>query len=403
MDYLLILISSTIFYFSLRELIKKNRVQLLLPIFYNFIVIYVLLGSFFFDFSKEMPFDLFYKVKADSVINASLYYIYASVVYYIGCRFVRTNKKLETGRNGLSISFDINNQYLLISLIFFVHIIYIYGYGVEPLIYRRGYIDSSFERDMFMLKVFFMISPFLIVLIPFVKNRIFKYLIYFFSFFILFGASSRYVIMVPLLYMVGTYIKYSQIKIRTVVINSLILCSSLVFVLQIRNEVYHGIVPNIHHLFSEGLDREYLFLGINYALSFSLYGTAYVLENFTHNAEAFYLSITPLPSSMIDIDVVLQEHKMIGPSPISAISALVLSGFLTLTVFYFFLGFVFSNLLERLKGKSLFYFIILGLFVLFVLFSVQYNLRGATRFIYFSIYTYFISIFIRWMMIIKSK
>ncbi|EKO3918580.1 hypothetical protein GI293_003778 [Vibrio fluvialis] len=248
-----------------------------------------------------------------------------------------------------------------------------------------------------------MISPFLIVLIPFVKNRIFKYLIYFFSFFILFGASSRYVIMVPLLYMVGTYIKYSQIKIRTVVINSLILCSSLVFVLQIRNEVYHGIVPNIHHLFSEGLDREYLFLGINYALSFSLYGTAYVLENFTHNAEAFYLSITPLPSSMIDIDVVLQEHKMIGPSPISAISALVLSGFLTLTVFYFFLGFVFSNLLERLKGKSLFYFIILGLFVLFVLFSVQYNLRGATRFIYFSIYTYFISIFIRWMMIIKSK
>jgi hypothetical protein len=81
----------------------------------------------------------------------------------------------------------------------------------------------------------------------------------------------------------------------------------------------------------------------------------------------------------------LVNQEMMKTAPISAVSMLGLSGFFGVFVFYFITGYLFNYILTTMKSRTVLYYIPLGLFVMFTLFSIQYNLRGASRFIYYSV------------------
>jgi hypothetical protein len=167
------------------------------------------------------------------------------------------------------------------------------------------------------------------------------------------------------------------LKIKVTLINVAIVAMSLMFVLQIRYYTYHGIIPNIKSLFDRGIEYEYIFTGLNYAFSFSLMGTAYVLENFTHDAYLFFLNVNPLPSRYVDLSYLLVNQEMMKTAPISAVSMLGLSGFFGVFVFYFITGYLFNYILTTMKSRTVLYYIPLGLFVMFTLFfySVQFKRR----------------------------
>jgi len=382
-SYLLVSVTFLSIFFYLYKLQKTNKIVLLLPVFYNFVVLYVILGTFVFTYAIEEPFNLHDEISIAAIYEGGWIFILSALFFYFGTVLVKTNRHVASDYNT-----NINHQKTLIALILSVYFLYIIGYGIEGLIYRQGYIDPSFERNRSILIIFYVTSPFVTVLIPFINNMWLKYLVYLFTLLVLFSSSARFVVIVPFLYVIGTFLKTHEIQFRTLIINAFLVCVLLIFILQIRYYPFHGLIPNINSFFTKGIDVDYLFKGLNYAFSFSLFGLSYVLMNFTHDNSAFLTSINPLPSRFLDMQYMLDTQTMKPTAPMSAVSILTLAGYSVLMLFYLITGYVFSFILNRMQGITLLYYPVVGLFVLFALFSIQYNLRGLSRFFYYSILIY---------------
>ncbi len=384
MAYFIICISLFSILFYLYRFQKTGNISLVLPIFYNTVVLYVIFGVSILTYAVEDPFHLYNQISHDDLYGAAIILIVASLSFYVGGGLAKngTNSQLP-GQN--KISSNIRHQKTLILGILTLYFIYVVGYGVESLISRRGYIDLTFERNKTILLFFFIVAPFVTSLIPFIKNNILKYLTYLICFLILFSSSSRYLVMLPFLYIIGSFLRYKKIKLNIIFLNGCLIALSLIFVLQIRYYTFHGLIPNLTSLFTKGIDVDYLFEGLNYAFSFSLFGIAYVLKNFTHDTIAFLISINPLPSYFIDINYMTSVQEMKRTAPFSAVSILALAGYPTLIFFYALTGFCFTFIINRMRNATVLYYAVVGLFIMFTLFSIQYNLRGSSRFFYYSI------------------
>lgn len=397
LELTIIIVSVLISVFFIYKYICTNDIIYFFPSFYMFILLYSFLGVTFLSYAKKVPFDLFNDIKTESLVIASWPFIVAAISFYIGTIGTSNNKI-----NHNSKKVNIKYQKSIMIFIIITLSIFIIGYGIEPLLSRSGYIDRSFERNMIMLKIFFIISPFAFTLIPFVNNKYIRYTIVISILLMLFSSSSRTVILVPLFYMFGCYLKYSKITIYQLLFNVVIIYLLLVITLQIRNNQVQGLLPNLFYLINNGVNSDYLFLGLNYAVSFSFLGVAYTLQNFTFDLQAFLLSINPLPSSMIDLSYMLDTQKINATSPFPALATLAQAGFFFVFLFFVISGYVFSRALNFLKYRSWLYYVVFGLFILFTIFSVQYNLRGASRFLYYSIIL-FLTIFVREFFVGKIK
>lgn len=399
MDIFVIFLSYTLFFLFLYKLLKTNNLLVMLPLYYMFTVSYVLTGVFVYDYAKQVPFDLYSKITEDGLIKSAWFYIVAASFFYFGSSFFSKN---SFGVN--SFRLNIPYQKSIFVLFCFVLFVFIFSYGSEPLFYREGYISKYHDRNKFGLIVFYVFAPISFVTIPFLNNRFVRYLLYFLAFLMLFSSSSRFLVMLPFLYVVGTYLKYGSFRFFTSLLQVSIIVFGLVFVLQIRYYPYQGLIPNIESLFSKGVDLEYFFTGLNYAFSFSLMGTAYVVENIPFDLKGFLVGINPAPSRYVDIEYMLLVQEMLPTAPISAISLLSQSGLFLISLFFFLTGFVFSFIFNEMKGKTIFYYFVSGAFVIFMLFSIQYNIRGLTRFLYFSIVIYLLyKIFFRYKFVFRGE
>lgn len=383
MAYFIIFLTFISILFYLYRFQKTNDILLLLPIFYNFVVLYVVFGVYVLTYATEDPFHLYSQISNTDVYNASFLFIISSFCFYIGGALFKKKRSRQATVNNKNNVF-IRYQKILILLILTIYLLFVVGYGAEGLVYRRGYVDSSFEHNKTIILIFHIVAPFVTILIPFIKTNALKYLTYLMCFLILFSSSSRYIVLVPFLYVLGTFLRYNKVKLNIIFLNGCLIFLSLIFVLQIRFYTFHGLIPNLMALFTKGIDIEYLFLGLNYVFSFSLFGVSYVLKNFTHDNVAFLISINPLPSRFINIKYMVLVQEMKRTAPMSAVSILALAGYPILISFYLATGFCFSFIHKRMEGKTFFYYLIVCLFIMFTLFSIQYNLRGLCRFFYYS-------------------
>ncbi|NNN61208.1 hypothetical protein FKQ60_10135 [Vibrio sp. A11] len=386
MANLIVLFSYFIFFFYIYRMFKTNSILLLLPIYYLFTVSYVLTGVFFLNYAKETPFDLYGRVSELYILKASLFYILASVSFYAGSSVFKDKHCVQLF---FQSKIKIKHQKSLLILCVFAFFVFIFSYGVEPLIYRDGYISEYHDRNKTGLILFYFIAPIAFLFVPFVKGSIVNKVIYIFFFFILFSSSSRFLVMLPFLYIVGSYLRDGYFKFSIFFVNMVLIVLGLVFVLQIRYYPQQGLLPNIASLFSKGIDVDYLFIGLNYAFSFSLMGTAYVIEHLQFDLQGFLIGINPIPSRYLNISHMLDVQEMLPTAPISAISLLSQFGILAVLFFYLISGVVFSYVISRLKGKTILYYAVAGLFIIFMLLSIQYNIRGLTRFLYGSIFIFF--------------
>ncbi|EJG1341950.1 hypothetical protein CT047_RS23460, partial [Vibrio parahaemolyticus] len=369
MANIVIILSYILFVFFVYKLLKSNNLLVLLPVYYLFTVTYVLTGVFYLDYAKDTPFNMYELVSEKAILKSSYYYILASLLFYLGCSLFKQNK-IETFLSR-SRQLDIPYQKLIVFICFLTFIIFVSSYGFEPLLHREGYISQYHDRNKIGLIVFYIIAPISFVLIPFLRRRITKYIVYTILFMMLMSSSSRFLVMLPFLYIVGSYLRYGYFKLFTSLFHLMIVVFGLIFVLQIRYYTYQGLIPNINSFFSKGIDPDYLFTGLNYAFSFSLMGTAYVIENIPFDFNGFLIGINPMPSRYLNISYMLQVQEMLPTAPISAISLLSQSGVVLTSLFYFLSAYIFSFIFSRMKGETPLYYVVAGLFIIFMLFSIQ--------------------------------
>ncbi|WP_220182051.1 hypothetical protein [Shewanella putrefaciens] len=369
---------------------------MLLPIFYTIIVAYSLIGTRFFSFAKEVPFDMFHKVNQVSSDIAATFFFVASISFFCGIKFLNfssnpvvvnhNNPKFTFSKKIYDISDFFKFSFYLVTLLSLI-----FGYGFEYLLERQGYVSTE-GRIHSLLIIYMLTLPITSFLLPFFKSNFVKIMLFIVLFAFIFGTTARMLILLPFFYFVADFIKCRKVSLIKVLFLISLLLFIVAFTLQFRNHAVQGVFPNLLYLMNYGLDFSFVILGINYILSYAFFATALGIQDFEFNQQAFLISINPLPSVFLDIDYMLKSLSLNTNSPLTAISVLSLGGYSLLVLFYFVTGYVFQKCNKFLfKKNRLLYMIAMVLFVMFTMFSVQYNLRGAVRLVYFIILLTFLA------------
>ncbi|MCF9240944.1 hypothetical protein J7973_22420, partial [Vibrio parahaemolyticus] len=229
--------------------------------------------------------------------------------------------------------------------------------------------------------------PVSLMLLPFLKNKALRMTLFIALFFLVFGTSSRNIILIPVSYCFGVLIRDNKIGFLRGggTVASVVILSAAA--LQYRFNQFQGVIPNAIEFFTNGINMDFVFLAINYLSSFSFFASALTVQNFPLDMPAFYSSINPLPSSFIDVEHMIAVQKLNQNAPFPAIGTLAQGGVFFVSIYYFLLGFCWSKFAgDLIKRSKIIAFFVYVFFLLFMVLSIQYNLRSVTRYIYYILF-----------------
>jgi hypothetical protein len=375
----------------------------ILPFFYFFIVLYTTIGITVFDYAKEVPFHLNDMVENQSIQIAISNIIFAAFSFLMGALLIKNNAEDR------SIGFINTVHYKLIKIksfwilfIYFIVIILLHiGYSPSLIYYKEGYTIGNNGSAMFRI-LYTLLLPFSMILLPLLNNKLIRWFLLIILILLVLGTSSRQIILIPLFYFIGNVFRVKKVS----VIGVILAVSSIVFLLNaminLRDYEIQGAIPNILHLVNGEIDFSLIFYAINYLFSYSIFASAYTIQEFIFDSRSFYYAITPLTLSYIDVNYMVETQKLNQYSPFPAISFLSLGGMNYIFIYFFITGLIWSFVLKYFFNTNiLIYFLIIVLLIIFTFLSTQYNLRGITRLTYYILFIY-ISYRIIWTIIPKK-
>ncbi|MBL4249783.1 hypothetical protein H8F16_22300, partial [Vibrio fluvialis] len=351
---------------------------------YMTVGIYTVLGESFFDFSKNVPFDFYNKIDGESV-RYIYYHLMAGSFFYTMGFFLFFKKRSTSVLMKLDLNTTIKDKHIY--FVFLITIILLHvGYGVEHLYYREGYTlgdaGVSFARVLYTLCL-----PLTCLLIPFSKNTLISLFFSVVLFVLVMGTSSRNLVLIPACIFLGGVIKNGRVSFLKSLLYGILVVFSVTISIQSRNHAIQGVWPNILSLFDSGFDLLVMSYAINYLTSYSIFASSLAYQNYSPDLLSLYYSVTPLPSSAIDVKYMIESQKLNANSPIPALGLLALNGPLVFCTYYFISGSVlaiFGGFLAKIN-KPLNIFVVMFILV-FSFLSLQYNLRGTTRVLYYLIF-----------------
>ena len=362
------------------------------PLFFTLSLLVGVLGFNVFNFAYGMPFEFGDSLPYENFISSSYSFFTAILAFSAGCTFylLVTNSKTKEKVLIFKRVSPFTNIFIILIPAFFL----ISAYGFSSILSRIEYIPEETIRSF---KFLGRLSAILMLLFlhRLTSSKLTIFFVYLLYFFIFFGYASRTLALLPLCYLVsfnlfrndkGGIIKYILLPILSIAFASI--------ALQLRSLDMHGIIPYFLEILNSGVQLDLFFLALNYLTSFSYSLTAYLSSNINYSYEYFLVSIHPALGSMVgwdELSTSLRVNKFVPYNGLSELSAMGLG----VTFSYFFISGLLLKFMEvRMSQIGLlgyaFAFCICALFSMEIM---QYNLRSATRTLYYGMFL-FIAFFI---------
>jgi hypothetical protein len=161
--------------------------------------------------------------------------------------------------------------------------------------------------------------------------------------------------------------------------------------LHFRNLPLHGLFPHLGGLPSFRLGMDEIRENLNNVLVGFRITALTAFEQPAIPSEVFRISVSPFSGSSLGWGEVSQQLRLNTYTPYSAIGEVANQGVMLTAVFFVALGLIFG-LIERLNtgllasaSTRLYALLVLGLVFLFVVQSIQYNLRSITRYVFLAV------------------
>lgn len=365
---------------------KKLGVYIILPLYYLFVVFYTFIGSELYNFAQDVPFGFYFDVDSTSIDRTYFLICFAAISFSSSLLIL---KKLFGFNYNVTLDIariEINNNLVLLFFIITIVLLHV-GLGVDHLYSRVGYAGATGSSSARIL--YTLLFPITCLSLPFIKNRILKWTLFLILIFLVQGTSSRNSILIPSLFFVGVCLRDSKVSIVKAIIFGALGLFFAAYSLQYRENQYQGVIPNIIFFINEGVDFNYLTRSVNYVSSFSFYAIALSTQEFGFNLSSFISSISPLPGRFINSDEMMSYQLLNKFAPMPALGFLATSGYFAVFCYYSLISMFWAFSAKLFSNSSKYVsLIIVVLFILFTILSLQYNLRAVTRIIYyaFSIY-----------------
>lgn len=359
-----------------------------LPLYFAFTLTIGILGFNVYDFAYGMPFKLGDSLGIEAFETAALIIFISIIGYSIGCS-VMHRKGIRVNLSVRKIKKKDRSLFVKIFYISFPAYLLLTSYGIPELISRQNYIPDNIQAFKFMGLLMMLLL--VINLREITQSKILISLTYAVYTVILFGYATRWLALLPLANLLSLmlYDRTKPLGLFTILTSILLCFLANVVVIQIRSIGVHGIVPYFNHLYSNGIEFELLVIALNYITAFSYSLTAYLSTTISYSAEYFWISINPMLGSMAGWPEIADELRVNKFVPYNAISELAAMGYGVLFAYFFIAG----ATLKVIENKfltinifcTIFVFVTVGLLATQLF---QYNLRSATRGIYYLLLFY---------------
>jgi hypothetical protein len=359
------------------------------PIYFYFVSIYTFLGGYF-EMFRAVPFDFFAIVSDQSISQAISLYSISSISIGLGV-YLQNMSFIKEGFDEIKAGFQrivavvggVNEQHSSLIVIFWA-LLFVFSYGVEDLWNRDVYIPELYFANG--IKLATLVIPIVGLLLGVKRQIFFKLAFFAIIALILLAASSRRLALFFAFFTIGLCINNRSRSRVYLVIGTMLTIWITSFVMLIRSNREQGLIVNITILFTSAATQEILY-AFNYLTSFGVGLLAYSLDTAytVNNSVVLPYSLSPLPSFLSGS--IPQPRALLGTAPYSAFSILFHSGFLIFTIYFFIAGLVFGYLHKFFLSRNvLFWIALILIYSLFTFFSTQYDLRTATRFIYYGMF-----------------
>jgi len=349
---------------------------------------YVYFGSSqLFGYALNSPFQFHELIDNEGLIRSYGVFVIAAWSFFFGVllapRFKR--KKATKINSGMQKhgKWAVSSNVIVILYTLTMLSLHV-GWGIDHLYSRTGYTLGSSEGTHFRT-VFVFLLPVTCLLLPMYPRALTRISFLILLFVVVQGTNSRTLVLIPAFYFLGILIRDKHWSTLKFAIASLFAIFSLIYVMEYRYHESQGVIPNLVFLVNNGIDLSLINIALNYIFAYSFYATAYTVSGFDLDFTSFLISVNPLPSAFLDINHMIETQMLNKNAPFTAIGTLALSGLPYLITYFFLAGFAWKLFRDYSESRSALLLIVITiLFLLFMIFCTQYNLRGVTRYVYYA-------------------
>ncbi|WP_191963529.1 O-antigen polymerase [Pseudotamlana haliotis] len=338
------------------------------------------------------------EVSNEDFINTIEWYLIALNSFIFGFLLYH-NFSLRATRNLLrkpfneSLFFNLKlpeNIVTIVSGLFFtIVLLYFVSYGTS-LFYRDQYLPKENVKALIVLIKLLSLVQVILLGIIYDKNKLLSITYFFIMFLLSIGTGSRTVILTLLLYFILIFIsKGNTLKNKiTFFINIFLTFIFLGYLMNFRSQEAHGILPYIESIFTSERQRD-SFFNVYYSLIFGVFVTIRTLKDALPDWHVIYVSLNPLPGSMVGWYDIASDMRINRYAPFSLHGRVFKMGFLFTFCYFIFTGLIYS-FFERLMrsylniGNKWVPFILVILLTLHIVYGFEYNMRSSVRYLYYS-------------------
>ncbi|MEZ9696138.1 hypothetical protein AB4300_19490 [Vibrio lentus] len=357
----------------------------LVSYFILFCAIYSYVSMVIFDFGYIVPFGLGQGLDEKWITLPIFVFSSCAISFSLGQTLLFHPSKYQfksLNENNWTRDKYKSNMFILFPIL--TASLVVMSIGVDNLLFRSTYVVD--DANLTFRKFADITVWIAIIAIPFIKSKPLMLLSHVILLLVFVGLGSRSAMVVALSYPLFNYFINGTSKL-IVALNIVIATVLSIAVMGIRFEEHRGIIPILESIINWNIDFSISLFLINYLSSYSSLLFSEYLYFHEISYKYFFMSISPLPGFMLDIDGIDQWARFRKAIPHSAISQLYGHIGFVATMFVFFFHGLFCGLLKdrtiRTFGKTrliLSALVIIDLIYLMpVIRGMQYNLRGVSR------------------------
>lgn len=346
------------------------------------------------------------RVEDDFFVSSMIAHVFAAVFLPFGAVFFKRISDSSV-KNPLQLlredSMNTSDSIVLIATIFSTVVCLISNigaYGIDGLIYRTYYIPDA-DGYVIVAQLTGVLATLLASILACRQSpplRLISLVCFVIAFLLIFAKGSRYAVVALLIYYSLPYLVSGNNKSKpfSAVFKTIFVCFIAYFLmhasLYFRSDSQYGLAPYFFKLgeaFDSLSDDEYKSVWDSFLnVTFSLPVTEVTISSAIHEWSHIYIAISPFSGDFAGWYDIAPSRRISEEIPYSALGELYGYSPLALIFYMFSVGAVFSMVEHELNwsNKRVRGFLVLftfGFCLLFALFTLQYNLRSATRMIYY--------------------
>ena len=397
------LIFFLILFFYKRKVVLYSPVDLFVIYFALVVFLSLLYQNFVPNYLKINMYN-FDRISTYRCAATTDVFVVMIILFILGAITYKTvNKKQYNSRQIIPLQFNTTKisdksdvlQKVMFVFLFVAMVLVFLDYGLE-LFSRPKYLPNKASTFKTVYQVLFIFISFLAGIV-FHKNKNISLFTIVITLLVGIAMGSRFASVNLILYgfTIFVFIKTRITKIYFLIWFTIFVFFFFGFNISLRSETnVHGLFPYALLVFEK---PEILYLyalkNVYYSFIFGYYATADTIKEYGfYSWDILWTCLNPLPGRLTNWYIIADRMRSNIYAPFTAIGELAkYKGFFI--VYYFMIGYYFTKVDFFIKSsfqnkKYLLPILHLLLLIMFVIFSFEYNLRSANRYIYYSIFLF---------------